>query len=165
MQELIVSCKRSKLILLRWILLYFATWVSGLCFIDYVSLNSTKQRSEGSYGYYFFQWKWAFLRNYMILRCLNFTLMQFSRNQLQPAIRFDPIYSILPSKFYFSRFVVSKLLNRVRRGTVPCSRIHKQVRNIHQALENQKLVLEGTQQLGIDVHNVTAEDLWSGKVP
>ncbi|RMX55474.1 hypothetical protein pdam_00013312 [Pocillopora damicornis] len=56
-----------------------------------------------------------------------------------------------------------KLLNRVRRGTVPCSRIHKQVRNIHQALENQKLVLEGTQQLGIDVHNVTAEDLWSGK--
>lgn len=101
----------------------------------------------------------------MILRCLNFTLMQFSRNQLQPAIRFDLIYSILPSKFYFSRFVVSKLLNRVRRGTVPCSSIHKQVRNIHQALENQKLVLEGTQQLGIDVHNVTAEDLWSGKVP
>ncbi|XP_022782514.1 uncharacterized protein LOC111323428 isoform X2 [Stylophora pistillata] len=56
-----------------------------------------------------------------------------------------------------------KLLNRIRSGTIPCSRINKQVKNIHQALENQKLVIEGAQQLAIDVQNIKAEDLWSGK--
>lgn len=42
--------------------------------------------------------------------------------------------------------------------------MNKQVKNIHQALENQKLVIEGAQHIGIDMQNIHAEDLWSGKV-
>jgi len=38
------------------------------------------------------------------------------------------------------------------------------VRNIHQALENQKLVIEGTTNIGCEIHNISAEDLWSGRV-
>jgi len=56
-----------------------------------------------------------------------------------------------------------KLINRIRRGTILWSKINKQVRNIHQALENQKLVIEGARNIGCEVHNITAEDLWSGK--
>lgn len=58
----------------------------------------------------------------------------------------------------------SKLLNRIRRGTIPCIKINKRVKNIHQALENQSLVVEGAQHLGVEVQNINAEDLWSGKV-
>ena len=58
----------------------------------------------------------------------------------------------------------SKLINRIRKGTIPYSKINKQVKNIHQALENQKLVIEGAKNIGCDVNNISAEDLWSGKV-
>lgn len=57
----------------------------------------------------------------------------------------------------------SKLLNRIRRGTVPCTKINKRVKNIHQALENQNLVIQGAQHIGVEVQNISAEDLWSGK--
>lgn len=56
-----------------------------------------------------------------------------------------------------------KLLNRIRRGTVPCIKINKRVKNIHQALENQNLVIQGVQNIGVEVQNINAEDLWSGK--
>ena len=72
-------------------------------------------------------------------------------------------YSVLATVVLFIS-ILSKLLNRIRRGTIPCSKINKQVKNIHQALENQKLVIEGAQHIGIDVKNISAEDLWSGKV-
>ncbi|XP_078372345.1 uncharacterized protein LOC144656011 isoform X2 [Oculina patagonica] len=57
-----------------------------------------------------------------------------------------------------------KLLNRISRGTVPCLKINKRVKNIHQALENQTLVIAGARHIGIVVQNISAEDLWSGKV-
>lgn len=66
--------------------------------------------------------------------------------------------------YLFSGFVFSKLLNRTSRGTVPCLKINKRVKNIHQALENQTLVIEGARHIGIEVQNISAEDLWSGKV-
>lgn len=58
----------------------------------------------------------------------------------------------------------SKLLNRIRRGSVPCSKINKRVKNIHEALENQAFVIEGAKHIGIEVQSIRAEDLWSGKV-
>ena len=63
----------------------------------------------------------------------------------------------------FSLFF-SKLLNRIERGAVPCTKINKRVKNIHQALENQNLVIQGAQHSGVEVQNISAEDLWSGKV-
>ena len=66
-------------------------------------------------------------------------------------------------RFYiYSSF--STLLNRIQRGTVPCIKINKRVKNIHQALENQNLVIEGAQLIGVEVQDINAEDLWSGKV-
>ena len=68
-------------------------------------------------------------------------------------------------RFYsYSFCLFSKLLNRIRRGTVPCIKINKRVKNIHQALENQNLVIQGAQNIGVEVQNINAEDLWSGKV-
>lgn len=69
--------------------------------------------------------------------------------------------------FYLSFFPFSfssKLINRIKRGTIPSSKINKQVRNIHQALENQKLVIEGARNIGCEIPNISAEDLWSGRV-
>lgn len=69
---------------------------------------------------------------------------------------------LLPLFFPFS--FSSKLINRIKRGTIPSSKINKQVRNIHQALENQKLVIEGARNIGCEIPNISAEDLWSRRV-
>lgn len=72
--------------------------------------------------------------------------------------------AVLKLYLYFFFAFFSKLLNRIRRGTVPCTKINKRVKNIHQALENQNLVIQGAQHVGVEVQNLNAEDLWSGKV-
>lgn len=56
-----------------------------------------------------------------------------------------------------------KLINRIRRGTISHCKINKAVDNVHDALENQKLVIEGAKNIGCRVKNITAEDLWCGK--